>query len=106
MISSPNRAWALRVSQAGSYKALNGLMDDWYETVRTDYRLQNSIGFESYMEARDWEGARRSVERTYGRSCPEHRFAMDTLNAAIQNRTQMRVVTMSLGLGNAGSVNG
>ena len=93
MISSPHRAWALRVSQAGSYKALNGLMDDWYETVRADYRLQNSIGFESYMEARDWEGARRSVERTYGRSYPEHQSILDTLSAAIQNRIQMKWVT-------------
>jgi len=93
MISSPHRAWALRVSQAGSYKALNGLMDDWYETVKADHRLQNSIDsidFESYMEARDWEGAKRSVERTYGRSRPEHRSTVDTLNAAIQNRTQMK----------------
>lgn len=105
MIPGPHRAWALRVSQAGSYKALNGLMDDWYETVKADYRLQNSIGFESHMEARDWEGARRSVEQTYGRSCPEHRSTVDTLNAAIQNRTQMRVVTMGLELGNAGIVN-
>ncbi len=101
MISSPHRAWALRVSQAGSYKALNGLMDDWYETVKADHRLQNSIGFESYMEARDWEGAKRSVERTYGRSCPEHRSTVDTLNAAMQNRTQMRVSSLA----NAGIVN-
>jgi len=90
MISSPQHAWALRVSQADSYKTLNCLMDDWYETVKADYRLQNSIGFESYMEARDWDSAKRSVERTYGRSCPEHRSILDTLNAAIQNRIQMK----------------
>jgi hypothetical protein len=90
MISGPRRAWALRVSQAGSYKELNGLMDDWYETVKPDYRLQNSIGFDSYIEARDWEGAKRSVERTYGRSCPEHSSTVDTLSAAIQSRTQMK----------------
>jgi len=90
MMSGRRQAWALRVSQAASYKALNRLMDDWYETVKADYRLQNSMGFESYMEARDWDSAKRSVERTYGRSCPEHRSTLDTLNAATQNRTQMK----------------
>ncbi len=93
MISSPHHAWALRVSQADSYKALNYVMDDWYETVKPNPRLQSSIGFESYMEARDWEGAKRSVERTYGRSCPEHQSILDTLSAAIQNRIQMKWVT-------------
>jgi hypothetical protein len=90
MISSPSQRWPLRVSQADSYKELNCLMDDWYGTIKADYRLQNSMDFESYMGARDWDGAKRSVERTYGRSCPEHRSTLETLNAAIQNRTQMK----------------
>ena len=49
MISSPHHAWVLRVSQAGSYKALNCLMDDWYQTAKPDHGLQSAIGFESYM---------------------------------------------------------
>ena len=89
MISSPRHTWALRVSQARSYKELNCLMDDWYETVKADHRLQNSIGFELYLEARDWDSAKRSVERTYGRSCLEHQSTLDTLTAAIRNRIQM-----------------
>lgn len=90
MISSTREAWASRVSGADSYDALNRLMDEWYETVKADHRLQSSIGFESYMEARNWEHAKRSVERTYGRSCLEHQSTLDTLNAAIQHRMQMK----------------
>ena len=49
MISSPHHAWVLRVSQADSYKALNGLMEDWYQTAKAAHDLQSAIGFESYM---------------------------------------------------------
>jgi hypothetical protein len=66
-------------------------MDDWYATVKTDYRLQNSIDFESYMGARDWEGARRIIERTYGRSSPEHQQTLDTLTAALLCRGARRL---------------
>ena len=92
MKSSPQVPWALRVSRAGSYKALNDLVDDWYETIKARVRLRASIGFESYMEARDWDGAKRSVERNYGRSSSEHQPTLDTLNAAIQCRRQMKLV--------------
>jgi hypothetical protein len=91
MISSPRPAWPSRIAQADSYKALNGVMDDWYATVKADHRLQNSIGFESYMEARDWEGARRIIERTYGRSSPEDRQTLDTLAAALLCRGARRL---------------
>jgi hypothetical protein len=105
MISSPHHAWVLRVSQADSYKALNCLMDDWYQTAKPDHGLQSAIGFESYMEARDWDSAKRSVERTYGRFSTEHQSTLDTLNAAIQNRIQMKWRQRALRLANAGIVN-
>jgi hypothetical protein len=66
-------------------------MDDWYATVKADHRLQNSIGFESYMEARDWEGARRIIERTYGRSSPENQQTLDALAAALLCRGARRL---------------
>jgi hypothetical protein len=91
MISSPHPAWALRLMQADSYKALNGVMDDWYVTLKADHNLQSSMGFKSYMEARNWEGARRSIERTYGRSSPEHRQTLETLGAAIRYRGALRL---------------
>ena len=91
MISSPHPGWALRLMQADSYKALNGVMDDWYATVKADYRLENSIGFESYMGARNWKGAKRSIERTYGRSSHEHQQTLDTLGAAIRYRDELRL---------------
>ena len=46
---TPCHAWVLRVSQADSYKALNGLMEDWYQTAKAAHDLQSAIGFESYM---------------------------------------------------------
>lgn len=86
-MSSRRQAWALRVSQAASYKALNRLMDDWHETVKADYRLQNSMDFESYMEARDW------VHAGYVERCHTE-----------QNLNE--VTTMSLKFGKCRDVNG
>ena len=91
MMSGPRPEWTLRLMQADSYKALNGVMDDWYVAVKADYRLQGSTGLRSYMEARNWEGAKRSIERTYGRSSPEHQQMLDTLGAAIRYRGALRL---------------
>ena len=90
----PQVPWALRVSRADSYEALNTLMDAWYETIKADVRLRASIGFESYMEARDWDGAKRSMVRSYGRSSLEHQPTLDTLSAAIECRRQRKLVKM------------
>ena len=90
MSSHSQHAWTLRAFQADSYHDLNCVMDDWYETVKADRRLMSSIGFESYMKARDWQGAKGSVERSFGRSSPEHRSALEMLYAAIQNRAHMK----------------
>ena len=91
MISSPRPAWTLRLMQADSYQALNGVMDDWYAAVKADYRLQSSVAFKSYMKARNWAGAKGLIERTYGRSSPEHRQTLDTLGAAIRYRDSLRL---------------
>lgn len=86
MMSETHMPWAIRVSRAGSSDALNRLMDDWYHGVRADKGLHAAIGFDSYMERRDWDGAKHSIERTYGRSNREHQQTLDTLAAAIQSR--------------------
>jgi len=57
---TPCHAWVLRVSQADSYKALNGLMEDWYQTAKAAHDLQSATGFESYMEASLDRGGRVS----------------------------------------------
>jgi hypothetical protein len=43
------------------------------------------------MEHRDWDGAKGSIERTYGRSTREHQGTLDTLAAAIQCKRMLRV---------------
>ena len=86
MMSETQVPWAIRVSRVDSNDALNRLMDDWYQGVRADRGLLAAIGFDSYMERRDWNGAKHSIERTYGRSNREHRQALDTLAAAIHSR--------------------
>lgn len=78
--------WAVRVSRADSGDALNRLMDDWYHGVRGDRGLHAAIGFDSYMVCRDWDRAKHSIERTFGRSNREHQQTLDTLAAAIQSR--------------------
>jgi len=61
-------------------------MDAWYEGVRAGGGLQRAIGFDSHMEHRDWESAKGSIVRTYGRSSREHQLTLDTLSAAIHYR--------------------
>ena len=84
-----NLSWAIRVSRADSSDALDRLMDDWYERVKEDKNLHAAIGFDSYMESRDWDAAKHSIERTYGRSSREHQQTLDTLAAAVQWRRML-----------------
>lgn len=76
-------SWAIRMSRADSLAALDGLMNDWYEGVKADRGLRAAVGFETNMDRHDWEGAKGSIERTYGRSTREHQASLDTLAAAI-----------------------
>jgi hypothetical protein len=85
-MSRIDQPWAIRVSRADSSEALDRLMDTWYKAVAGDSGLHGAIGFESYMERGDWESAKHSIERTFGRSSREHQLTLDTLSAAIQNR--------------------
>lgn len=85
-MSSPDLPWAFRVARLDSCEALDRLMDTWYEAIKAAGGLQNSVGFDAYMERGDWESARRSIERTYGSSSREHQNSLDTLSAAIRFR--------------------
>ena len=77
------QSWAIRMSGADSLLALDRLMNQWYDGVKADRGLRAAVGFESNMERRDWEGAKGSIERTYGRATREHQASLDTLAAAI-----------------------
>jgi hypothetical protein len=79
-------SWAARMSRADSLAVLNRLMTDWYDGVRADRGLCAAVGFEASMERRDWESAKGSIERTYGRSTREHQSSLDTLAAAILSK--------------------
>jgi hypothetical protein len=79
--------WAIRVSRAESSKALDRLMDIWSEAVAAGGNLRRSTGFDSHMQRKDWESAKRSIEQTYGRSSREHRQTLDTLSAAIHYKS-------------------
>lgn len=88
-MSDPIQPWAVRASRADSSAALDLLMDDWYSRVKADRGLHAAIGFDSYMERRDWASAKHSIERTYGRSSREHQQTLDTLAAAIQSKRML-----------------
>jgi hypothetical protein len=88
-MSETHVPWAIRVSRADSNDALDRLMDDWYRGVRADRGLRAAVGFESHMEHRDWDGAKHSIERTYGRSNREHQQTLDTLAAAVQSKRML-----------------
>jgi len=89
LISHHHQPWAIRVSRADSSKALDSLMDAWYKGVTAGGGLGGAIGFDSHMERRDWESAKSSIERTYGRSSRVHQLTLDTLSAAIQSRKML-----------------
>jgi hypothetical protein len=83
--------WATRVSRADTGDALDRLMDSWYEALKTSNGgLHAAIGFDEYMQRRDWSSAKQSIERTYGRSNREHEQSLDTLAAAIQCKRMLR----------------
>jgi hypothetical protein len=71
------------MSRAESLTVLDCLMNDWYDGVKADRGLRAAVGFETSMSRRDWEGAKGSIERTYGRATREHQASLDTLAAAI-----------------------
>ena len=83
MIAPLYRSWATRMSRAESLASLYRLMDEWYNGVKADRGLCAAVGFEENMERRDWEGAKGSIERTYGRATRDHQESLDTLAAAI-----------------------
>lgn len=62
-------------------------MELWLEAMTAGGDLARSIGFQTYMEQRDWESAKASIVRAYGRSSPEHRSTLDTLSTAIHQRS-------------------
>jgi hypothetical protein len=78
--------WAIRVSRTESGEALDRLMDLWCEAMTAAGNIARSIGFDTYMGQRDWEAAKGSIIRAYGRSNPDHQSALDTLSAAIHQR--------------------
>lgn len=82
-MTSRDLPWAIRVSRAESPEALDRLMDLWSEAVTAGRNLEKSAGFDSHIRRRDWEGAKRSIQETYGRSSREHQQTLDTLSAAI-----------------------
>jgi hypothetical protein len=86
-----SRPWVDRMHQAETYDGLNQLVDDWYETLGRAHALHNASAFDASMEARDWERAKRSIESTFGRDSSDHRDNVDTLSAAIQNRSGLRL---------------
>ena len=71
------------MSRAESLTVLDHLMNDWYDGVKADRGLCAAVGFEASMQRRDWEGAKGSIERTYGRATRDHQSSLDTLAAAI-----------------------
>lgn len=83
---APSGSWAQRVSDVESMEALRKVMDDWYVRAAPYWNLLDIIGFDSYMKAGDWEGAKGSLVRTHGRSNPAHWEILDVLDAAMRAR--------------------
>ncbi len=85
-MSRTDLPWAIRISRTDSSEALYSLMNLWYEAVTVAGAIARSIGFDAYMGEGDWESAKGSIVRAYGRSSPDHQSTLDTLSAAIHQR--------------------
>ena len=72
--------------RADSQAILDHLVNEWYEGVKADRGLCATVGFEEHMAQRDWEGAKGSIERTFGRANRDHQSSLDTLAAAIMSK--------------------
>jgi hypothetical protein len=88
-MSRTDAPWAIQISRAASCEALDRLMDVWYEAMAASGNIARSIGFETHMGQRDWENAKGSIVRAYGRSSLEHQSTLDTLSAAIHQRKML-----------------
>lgn len=73
----------LAVLSAQSAETLSGLMVAWHRALKTDAELMSIVGF--FMEIGDWERARESLARAYGRTGGPHRAKFNVLLAASQN---------------------
>jgi hypothetical protein len=85
-MTAPAAPWAIRISRTDSCEALDRLMDVWSEAMTAAGNIALSIGFHAHMQQRDWESAKGSIVRAYGRSSTEHQSTLDTLSAAIHQR--------------------
>jgi len=83
MRSTDDGSLLMAVLDAPSAETLSGLMADWYRALRCDKELVSVIGF--FMDAGDWERARESLARAYGRSGGFHRSKFNVLLAASQS---------------------
>ena len=79
----PHLSWAVRASRADTSAALDRLMDDWYGQVKADRGLHAAIGFDSYMECRDWDSAKHSIERHLGPEPLRERCGDDGAHAVL-----------------------
>ena len=77
------------VMQANSPEEVTRLMGIWYQGVKDDPELADLPGFDACIQAKDWEGARTTIERILGRNHPRHRKTLDVLFAARQNTRLM-----------------
>jgi hypothetical protein len=85
-VAAPATPWAIQISRVESREALDRLMDLWCAAMTAAGNMARSIGFEGHMQLRDWESAKGSIVRAYGRSSAEHQSTLDTLSAAIHQR--------------------
>jgi hypothetical protein len=65
--------WIVLVSRAKSMEILVSVMNQWRESVGLHTDLRACMDFETCMQCGDWDGARASIERTYGTWDRAHR---------------------------------
>lgn len=73
----------LAVLSAQSAETLSSLMVAWHRALKADAELMSIIGF--FMETGEWERARESLARAYGRTGGPHRAKFNVLLAASQS---------------------
>jgi hypothetical protein len=82
--------WLKSINDTGSHEALVTHVGAWHEAVKKLDLCGASLGFEFYMASKQWDNARGSLIRSYGRHSDSHSHMVDFLDAAVAHKRTLQ----------------
>jgi hypothetical protein len=81
--------WVEAVGGCSSVEELTLLVDAWMAAVRNS-DLGGSLGFEFYMTAKQWDNAKGSLIRSFGRNSEKHGHLLEFLTAVVDQKRMLK----------------